>query len=134
DRLQQLGHTHVVEIRVVLTRDGKIGMILLPLPLDGKDDIVSVHIAGRLEVGVRMPLHPLAQIEGIDRTVGRNVPALGKAGNDFRRAALEVYNAAIDLAVGIERRSGRVDGRIEVLWTSFGTKYEGLSLRHAAYE
>ena len=50
-----------------------------------EDDVVGVEVARRLEAlrGV-VPLHALAQMEGVFQAVGRDGPALGETGHDFR--------------------------------------------------
>ena len=104
DRLQQLGHAHVAEIGVVRARDLEVRVVLLPLTLEHEHDVVGVHVAGRLEVLVGMPLGVLAEMEGVDRAVGRDVPLLGEAGDDLGAAALEVDDVVVDLFAWRRRR------------------------------
>jgi hypothetical protein len=66
------------------------------------------------------------------RPSGRDVPLLGKAGDHLGGAALEVDDAAVDLAVGVERRAGRVHAGIEVLGAAFRAVDERLGGRAAA--
>jgi hypothetical protein len=55
-----------------------------------------------------VPLHALAQRECVGQAVRRDVPLFGEAGHDLGGPALEVDDAAVDLAVGVERGPGRV--------------------------
>ena len=125
-RLQQLGHAHVVEVRVVRARDLEIGIGFLPLALDREDHVVRIEVARRLEGAMVVPLHALAQVERVDLAVRGDFPLLGEAGHDRGAAALEVDDAAVDLAVGVERRAGGIDGGIEVLGAALGAVHEGL--------
>jgi hypothetical protein len=56
---------------------------------------------------------------GVHGAVRRDVPALGEAGHDGGAAALEVDDASVDLAVGVERGAGGVHAGIEVLGAAF---------------
>ncbi len=126
DGLQQLRHAHVVEVRMVGARHLEVRVRLLPLPLDREDHVVGVEVARRLAGAVVVPLDALAQVERVDLAVRRDVPALGEAGHDGGAAALEIDDAAVDLAVGVERRAGRVDRGVEVLGTAFGAEHQRL--------
>jgi hypothetical protein len=127
DGFEELRHPHVVEIGVVRARHLEEGVVFLPLPLDGEDDVVGVEVARRLEraAGI-VPLHALAQMEGINGAVLRDVPSLREARHHIGRSALEIDNAAIDLAIGVERGAGRVHGGIEILRAALGTVDERL--------
>ena len=64
-----------------------------------------------LKRAVVVPLDALAQVEGVVRAVGRDVPALGQAGHDLGAAALELDDAVVDRLVGVEGGAGGVDAR-----------------------
>ena len=121
DRLEQFVHAHVAEVGVIGTGDLEVGVAFLPLALDGKDQVIGVHVARRLEVLVAVPLDTLAQEEGVFLAVGRYGPALGQARYHGGATALEVDQATVDLAVGIEGGAGGVDAGVEVFRTAFGT-------------
>ncbi len=57
---------------------------------------------------------------------------LGQARHDGGAAALEVDDAAVDLAVGVERRAGGVDAGVEVLRAAFGAVHQRLGRAPAA--
>jgi hypothetical protein len=92
----------------------KYGLSSLLLPLEHEDHVVGVHVARRLPRAVVVPLHTFAQVK-VYTVPSRRCPTSRRAGHDLRRAALEVDDAAVDLAVGVERRSGRVHAGVEVL-------------------
>ena len=89
-------------------------------------------------VGVKflfdVPLDALAQVEGVVQAVGRDGPALGQARHDGGAAALEVDDAAVDLAVGVERGAGGVDAGVEVLRAAFRAEHQRLGRRGAGGE
>jgi hypothetical protein len=126
DRLQQLGHAHVVEVRVVRTRHLEVRVVLLPLPLDHEDHVVGVEVARGLPRPVVVPLDALAQVKRIDGAIRRDVPALGEAGHDGGAAALEIDDASVDLAVRVERGAGGVHGGVEILGAAFGAEDQRL--------
>src|SRR5258708_33508652 len=97
---------------MVGARDLEKRMVLFPLALEREHDVVGIKVAGWLENAVGMPLHAAAQMEGVSLAVRRNIPPFGETGHDPRAAALELADAGVTLAVGCERRSGGVDGRI----------------------
>ena len=126
DRLDQLVHAHVVEVRVVGAGDLEVRMGVFPLTLDGKDDVVRVHVAGGLEVFIAVPLDALAQGEGVFLAVRRDAPALGQARHHRCAATLEVNQSAVDLAVGIKRGAGGVDTGVEVFRAAFRAVHQRL--------
>ena len=129
DRLDELRHPHVVVVRMVGARHLEVRVVFLPLALEHEDHVVGVEVARRLPRAMVVPLHALAQVEGVDGAVRRDVPLLGKARHDLGAAALEVDDAAVDLAVGVERRAGRIDARVEILGTAFRAVHERLGGR-----
>ena len=66
---------------MVRARDLEERVVLLPLPLDREDHVVGIELPRRLVAAVRMPLHALAEVEGIDLAVGRDVPLLRERRN-----------------------------------------------------
>jgi hypothetical protein len=73
-----------------------------------------------------MPLHALAQVEGVFLAVFGHGPALGQAGHNLGAAALEIDHAAVDLGVGIKRGAGGVDAGVEVLGAALGAEHQRL--------
>src|SRR5215831_12127473 len=111
---------------MVGTRHLEKRMVLLPLALEREYDVVGIKVAGWLENAVGMPLHAMAQMEGVSLAVRRDIPAFGETGHHSRAAALELDDAAVNLAVGIERRAGGVDGRIEVFRAALRAEHQCL--------
>jgi hypothetical protein len=111
---------------VVRAGDLEIGVIVLPLPLDHEDEVVGVEVARRLEGAGVVPLHALAQAEGVGQAVRRDVPFLGERRLDLGAAALELHDGVVDLGVGIEGGAGRVDARREILGAAFRAIDQGL--------
>jgi hypothetical protein len=66
-----------------------------------------------------MELDALAQMEGDRLAAVSDFPALGEAGNDLGRAALEFGQAVIDRPRRVEAGAGGVDRRGEILRASF---------------
>ena len=126
DRIEQLRHVHVVEIVILAARDLVIGVVGLPLPVDREQDVVGVEVARRLEVLQRMEFDALAQMEGDRLAAVGDLPALGEAGNDLGRAALEFGQAVVDRARRVEAGAGGVDRRGEILRAAFRAIDQGL--------
>ena len=57
--------------------------------------VVGIEVARRLEVLGGLPLHALAQVEGVGQAVGRDGPLLGQGRHDLGAAALELDDAAV---------------------------------------
>src|SRR6266852_7452327 len=120
---------------MVGARDLEKRMAFLPLALQREHDVVGIKVAGWPENAVGVPLHAAAQMEGVSLPVRRNIPPLRETGHDPRAAALKVNDAAVDLAVGIERRAGGVNGRIEVFRAALRAKHQRLCRdRRSGYE
>src|SRR5215468_5068844 len=111
---------------MVGTRNLEKRMVFLPLALEREHDVVGIKVAGWLENAVGMPLHAAAQMEGVSLAVWRDIPPFGETRYDSRAAALELDDAAVNLAVGIERRAGGVDGRIEVFRAALRAEHQCL--------
>jgi predicted RNA methylase len=74
DRLEQVGHAHVVEVVIGAARDLGVGMLGLPHALEGPDHVIGVEVAGRREaVDAGMELDALAQLEGDGLAVFRDI-------------------------------------------------------------
>src|SRR5215468_5316709 len=111
---------------MVRTRHLEIRIVLLPLPLDRKYDVVGIEVARRLErLGRRMPLHALAQLEGIGGAVRRDRPFFCEGRHYLRAAALELDDAIVDRLIAVERRAGGVDARVEVLRAALRAENQG---------
>src|SRR5208283_3950933 len=102
DRIEELRHVHIVEVVIFPARHFVVGMVRLPLAVEGPQHVVGIEVAGRLEVLQRMELDALAQVEGDRLAAIGYVPALRKTWNDFGRAALEFGEAIIDRARRVE--------------------------------
>src|SRR5262249_48076894 len=79
-----------------------------------EQDVVGIEVARRLErARGRVPLHALAQVEGVDLAVFRNGPLLGEAGHDLGAATLELDDAIVDWLGRVGRGAGGVDRRMK---------------------
>src|SRR5713101_4684527 len=111
---------------MVGARDLEKRMVFFPLSLQREHDVVGIKVACWPENAVGVPLHAAAQMERVSLSVRRNIPPFRETGHDPRAAALKVDDAAVDLAVGIERRAGSVDGRKEVFRAALRAKHQRL--------
>ena len=109
NRLEQLVHAHVHEIGVVGAGDLEVGVAVLPLALDGKNDVIGVHVTRGLEVLVAVPLHALAQEEGVLLAVRRNGPAFRQTRHNGCATTLKFNQAAVDGRQGVKRGPRGVD-------------------------
>jgi len=99
---------------------------LLPLPLEAEDHVIGVEIARWLEGAVVVPLHALAQMEGIDLAVRRNLPLLGQARHDLGATALEFDDAVVDRFIAVEGSPRRIDTGIEIFGAALRAEHQGL--------
>jgi hypothetical protein len=66
------------------------------LTVKGEHNVVGVKVARWFEFFAVLPLHALAQVEGIGFTVFADVPLLGQARNHFRGTGFEFNQTVID--------------------------------------
>ena len=115
DRFQQGGHAHVAKVSMVGTGDLEVRVIFFPLALDGEQDVIGIQVARWLEVFVGLPLHTLAQFEGVLQSVFGHGPAFGQTWHNLGAATLEFNNVAVDLLGDIERCTRGVYASIKIL-------------------
>ena len=127
DRLQELRHAHVVEVRVVGARHLEVG-VRLPSTAARSMKIMSSALKSRVGFQARWLCHltPLRRWNVYTLPSGEMVQLSASPGTTLRAAALEVDDAAVDLAVGVERRARGVDRRVEVLRAAFRAEDERL--------
>ena len=128
DRLQQVGHAHVVEIVIGAAGDLGIGIGGLPHAVEGGDHVIRIEIARRLERLVAVEFDVLAQVENVGEPVVRHFPFLGQRRDDRGRPRLELDQPVEDRIGGVEAGAGGVDLRIEVLRASLGAVDKGLGV------
>ena len=128
DRLQQRRHAHVAEVVVRTAGDLVIGAVVLPHPVEREQHVVGIEVPRRREGLVGMPLHALAQMEGVDGAVVGHVPGFGQGRHHLGAAALERHQPVIDRHRGVQAGAGGVDLRVEVLRAAFGAVDQRLGL------
>ena len=109
DRFDLLVHAHAHEIGVVGAGDLEVRVAFFPLALDGKNDVIGVHVARGLEVFVAVPLDALAQEEGVFLAVRGDGPAFSQTRHHGSAATLKFNQAAVDGRQGVKRGPRGVD-------------------------
>ena len=87
---------------MVGTGDLEIRVAVFPLPFNGKDDVIGVHVARGLEVFIAVPLDAFAQKEGVLLTVWRNSPAFSQPWHHTGATSFKIYQTTVYLAVGVK--------------------------------
>ena len=133
DGLEQVAHVHAREVLVSAARDLVEGMVRVELPHEREHDVVGVEVARGREALRAVPLHSLAQLEGVDEPVVRDREALGEAGDGLGVPVLELDQPIVDRLRGcVERGAGREQHRAEALRAAFRAVDQRLGLDRGA--
>ncbi len=73
-----------------------VWVLSILLTIEGEHHVVCIQIARRFEVFAVLPLHALAQVEGIGLTVFADFPFLCQTRNNFRGTGFEFNQTVID--------------------------------------
>ena len=98
DALDQVRQPRTLKVLVSAARDLAVGMVRIELAVDREEDIVGVEVARRREVVRRLPLHTLAQLEGVDQAVVGDLKLSASAGFEVGGAALGLEQPVEDWA------------------------------------
>src|SRR5205085_4652254 len=97
----------------------EVGVVLLPLAIEGEEHVVGIEFACRREGLAGVKLDGLAEVECDFEPVLGDIPAGGKTGHDLGRSGLELDQLIIDRTRCIERSSSLVQRRLKVLGAPF---------------
>ena len=118
-------HAHVGEIREF----GGVGLterhVLVEHAVEREEHVISIEIAGRLEVRRGVELDAITQVEGPCQVIRRDIPAGRQAGFNLGTATFELAQTVVDgLGRRIEVSTGGVLARVKTRRAAFRAKHQ----------